>query len=171
MLIQISALPVLHNAPRQSKWHNRRETHPLGYREDELKKETTTGTTPYASKFPWPILLHKVAGRSISFLSVLNTHICGTPNLRQPATSQPFPLYGSTNATPLNNASNCPSSIQKQESFKQETAKHHAITFRRNPSFLGGQSYVASCWVWDEWAAYTESRSFSRVLSISMRRY
>jgi hypothetical protein len=26
----------------------------LGDREEDLKEETTTGTTPYASKFPWP---------------------------------------------------------------------------------------------------------------------
>lgn len=67
MPFQISAVPVLHNAPRQTKWPNRKDNTSLAAAEVELKEETTTGTTPYASKFPWPILLHKAVDEASPF--------------------------------------------------------------------------------------------------------
>jgi hypothetical protein len=64
--------------------------YPLGDPEEELREITTTGTSFHASSFPWPYGYAK-------HLPVLIVR----PTCIGPAMSQPFPLYGSISATPV----------------------------------------------------------------------
>jgi hypothetical protein len=78
---------VLHISPRRTKWHNRKRNASLGDREEEFQEESTTGTTPYASKFRGQTATQS-SSRAVPLLSIPNPYPCCTPNLHgQPCLS------------------------------------------------------------------------------------
>jgi fatty acyl-CoA reductase len=76
--------------------------YPLGDAERELKEITTTGTTSYASKFPWPYGYAKHLTERLLFSRYPNLPILVVrPTCIGSAMSQPYPLYGPMSATPI----------------------------------------------------------------------
>jgi fatty acyl-CoA reductase len=76
--------------------------YPLGDPEDELKEITATGTSPYASNFPWPYGYAKHLTERLLFHRYPRLPILVVrPTCIGSAVSQPFPLYGPISATPI----------------------------------------------------------------------
>ncbi|KAE9378885.1 NAD-binding domain 4 protein [Stipitochalara longipes BDJ] len=76
--------------------------YPLGDPEEELREITTTGTSLYASSFPWPYGYAKHLTERLLFSRYPNLPVLVVrPTCIGSAMSQPFPLYGPISATPI----------------------------------------------------------------------
>lgn len=74
----------------------------LGDPEQELNEITTTGTSPHASRFPWPYGYAKHLTERLLFSRYPDLPILVVrPTCIGSAISQPFPLYGPISATPI----------------------------------------------------------------------
>src|SRR6266536_5350199 len=70
--------------------------------ESELKQIITTGSTPYAAKFPWPYGYAKHLTERLLFHRYPQLPILiARPSCIRSAVSSPYPLYGPRSPTPI----------------------------------------------------------------------